>query len=121
LIAAMLGHLPHRHSRRPRPRPDRLRLRLGHARSELVVLQVEDLTETSEGYRVLIRRSKTNQEGQGKVIAIPRGFLRLKPVEAVQRWLAAAEISSGPLFRCIDAQGRVTDAALTAAVVAVRV
>ena len=65
LIAAMLGHLPHRHSRRPRPRPDRLRLRLGHARSELVVLQVEDLTETSEGYLVLIRRSKPDQGGQG--------------------------------------------------------
>jgi integrase len=35
-------------------------------RSELVALQFEDLTETSEGYRVLIRRSKTDQEGQGR-------------------------------------------------------
>jgi hypothetical protein len=38
-----------------------------------VALRFEDLTETSEGYRVLIRRSKTDQEGQGQVIAIPRG------------------------------------------------
>jgi integrase len=40
---------------------------------------------------------------------------------AVQRWLAAAEISLGPLFRRIDAQGRVVDAPLTPAVVALRV
>jgi hypothetical protein len=86
-----------------------------------VVLQVEDLTETSEGYRVLIRRSKTNQEGQGQVIAIPRRFLRLKPVEAVQAWLDAAEITSGSLVRRIDAQGRVVDCPLTAQVVALRV
>ena len=71
-------------------------------RSELAALQVEDLTETSEGYRVLIRRSKTDQEGQGQVIVIPRG-LRIRPVEAVQAWLQAAGItegcSSGPCAR----------------------
>ena len=36
-------------------------------------------------------------------MAIPRGY-RLRPVEAVQTWLAAAEISNGPVFR---AAGRV--------------
>jgi integrase len=48
---------------------DRALLAFGFAsalrRSELVALQVEDLTETAEGYRVTIRRSKTDQEGQG--------------------------------------------------------
>jgi integrase len=89
-------------------------------RSELVELRVEDLTETAEGYRVLIRRSKTDQEGAGQAIAVPRGY-RLKPVEALQAWLAAAEISAGPVFRRIDAQGRVTGEPLTAHSVALRV
>ena len=52
--------------------------------------------------------------------AIPHGF-RLKPVEAVQAWLDAAEITSGSLFRRIGAQGRVADCPLTAQVVALRV
>ncbi len=52
-----------------RGKRDRALLLLGFAaalrRSELVALQVADLTETKEGLRVLIRRSKTDQEGQG--------------------------------------------------------
>jgi integrase len=78
---------------------DRALLALGFAgafrRSELVALQVEDLVETPDGLRVTIRRSKTDQEGQGAEVAIPRGY-RLRPVEAVQSWLAAAEINPGP-------------------------
>ena len=81
---------------------DRALLALGFAgvfrRSELCGLQVEDLVEVPDGLRVRIRQSKTDQEGQGHEIAIPRGY-RLRPVEAVQTWLAAAEISAGPVFR----------------------
>ena len=44
-------------------------------------------------------------------MAIPRGY-RLRPVEAVQTWLAAAEISSGPVFRAVALGGRVSDEAL---------
>jgi site-specific recombinase XerD len=88
---------------------DRALIALGFAgafrRSELVALQVEDLTEAPEGYRVLIRRSKTDQTGSGQTIAIPRGY-KLKPVEAVQTWLAAAEISTGPIFRQVGKGGR---------------
>jgi site-specific recombinase XerC len=73
---------------------DRALLALGFAgafrRSELVALDIADLTEVPDGLRVRIRRSKTDQEGQGAEIAIPRGY-RLRPVEAVQTWLAAAE------------------------------
>ena len=81
---------------------DRALLALGFAgafrRSELVALEVADLTEAPDGLRVRIRRSKTDQEGEGAEIAIPRGY-RLRPVEAVQAWLKASEISDGPLFR----------------------
>ena len=72
---------------------DRALLALGFAgalrRSELVALQVSDLEEVPDGYRVTIRRSKTDQTGQGHEIVIPRG-LRIRPVAAVQAWLQAA-------------------------------
>jgi site-specific recombinase XerD len=81
---------------------DRALLAFGFAgafrRSELCALEVADLTETPDGLRVLIRRSKGDQEGQGQEIAIPRGY-RLRPVEAIQTWLAAAEINTGAVFR----------------------
>lgn len=96
-------------------RRDRALLAFGFAgafrRSELCALQVADLTETPDGLRVLIRRSKGDQEGQGQEVAIPRGY-RLRPVEALQAWLAAAEISSGPVFRAVALGGQVSDTAL---------
>jgi hypothetical protein len=39
-------------------------------RSELVALNVEDLQEVPEGLRLTLRRSKTDQEGAGRVVAI---------------------------------------------------
>jgi integrase len=40
-------------------------------RSELVALQVSDLEEVPDGYRLTIRRSKTDQTGEGAEIVIP--------------------------------------------------
>jgi site-specific recombinase XerD len=97
-------------------RRDRALLCLGFAgafrRSELCALEVSDLTEVPDGLRVLIRRSKGDQEGQGQEVAIPRGY-RLRPVEAVQAWLAAAEISAGPVFRSVALGSKVGTAALS--------
>ena len=94
---------------------DRALLCLGFAgafrRSELCALEVDDLIEVPDGLRILIRRSKSDQEGQGQEVAIPRGY-RLRPVEAVQAWLAAAEISTGPVFRAVAQGGKVSDEAL---------
>jgi integrase len=96
---------------------DRALLALGFAgafrRSELVALEIADLTEAPDGLRVRIRRSKTDQEGEGAEIAIPRGY-RLRPVEAVQGWIAAAEISEGPLFRPVLKGGRIQPEPLSA-------
>jgi site-specific recombinase XerD len=86
-------------------------------RSELVALEVSDLLETEDGYRVTIRRSKTDQEGAGQEVAILRGS-RLRAVEAVQAWLAAAGITEGPVFRSVAKGGRVRAEALTAETVA---
>jgi site-specific recombinase XerC len=45
----------------------------GMRRSELAALDVSDLTFVDQGVDVLIRRSKTDPEGKGRTIGIPRG------------------------------------------------
>jgi integrase len=74
-------------------------------RSELVALDVADLEETEDGFKIIIRRSKTDQDGHGETIAIARGVTTC-PVKAVKAWLQAAGISEGPLFRPVAKGGR---------------
>ena len=87
---------------------DRALLMIGFAaamrRSELVALDVADIERQPEGILIHIRRSKTDQEGAGQIIAVPRGS-KLKPVEALDAWLAAAAITSGPIFRPVNKGG----------------
>ena len=71
----------------------------GFRRSELAGLNVEDLLFTKEGLVVTLRRSKTDQEGAGRQVAIPHGLGATCPVAAVKAWIKIAE--SGPLFRGI--------------------
>lgn len=89
---------------------DRALLLFGFAgafrRSELVALTVEDLTSVPEGVKVRIRKSKTDQEGTGQEIAIPNGAT-LRIAEALKRWLVAAKITTGPIFRRISKSGGV--------------
>ena len=76
-------------------------------RSELVALLVSDITRVAEGLRVTIRRSKTDQEAAGAVIAIPDGR-RLKPKRVLEEWIERAGIEDGFLFRRLTASGAVT-------------
>jgi site-specific recombinase XerD len=84
-------------------------------RSELVALDVDDLEEAPEGLLVTIRRSKTDQEGIGRKVAIPRGEIAC-PVAALRTWLEAAGISEGAVFRRVfnKRAQRVTDRRLGA-------
>jgi integrase len=91
---------------------DRALLLLGFAgafrRSELVALNFEDCGFTRDGLVVTIRRSKTDQEGQGRRVGIPYGSTpETCPVRTVQEWTAQAGISSGPLFRSVSRVGQV--------------
>jgi integrase len=96
---------------------DRALLLLGFAgafrRSELVSLDVEDLEFTPRGVRVQLRRSKTDQEAQGRPVGVPYGVTpETCPVQAVERWLAHVRTvlpgyDRGPLFLRLDAAGRV--------------
>jgi site-specific recombinase XerC len=95
---------------------DRALLLLGFAgafrRSELVALDCEDLEQTAEGLRITIRHSKTDQEGQGAVIAILRGAIACR-VAAVKAWRDAAGIETGPLFRPVSKGGKIESARLS--------
>lgn len=67
-------------------------------RSELVALDVEDLVRHRSGLLLRLRRSKSDQDGEGALVAILPGR-KLKAIEAVDAWLEAAGISTGPVFR----------------------
>ncbi len=90
---------------------DRAIMALGLAaalrRSELVVLQLADLELVPEGLKLTVRHSKTDQEGEGQVIAVPSGKL-LKPVAHLTRWLAVRGGEAGTLFFRTDRQGMMT-------------
>ncbi len=97
---------------------DRALLLLGFAaalrRSELVALEVGDLSFTGDGIELVIRRSKTDQEGEGQKLGVPFGSDPATcPVRAVRAWLEAAELRTGPLFREVTRHGRVGGVALT--------
>jgi integrase len=76
-------------------------------RSELVALDVADVTETNDGLVVTVTRSKTDQEGEGRQIGIPYGSNPTTcPVRALRAWLEASEIEDGPLFRPVNRHGK---------------
>jgi len=88
-------------------------------RSELVGLDVGDLEFNREGLIVNIRRSKTDQEGEGRRVGIPYGSTPATcPVRAMEAWLAVLGADGGPLFRGINRHGRLAAGRLTAQSVA---
>ena len=87
-------------------------------RSELVSLDVDDVRFSDEGMLVRLRRSKTDQAGQGRVIAIPRVRGRCCPTQMLQDWLRASAISDGAIFRQINRYGQVLPKRLSASSVA---
>ncbi len=87
----------------------------GFRRSELAALQVADLETTADGIVVRLGKSKTDQEGQGRPVALPYGSdPETCPVRALRAWLEQAGIATGPLFRAIGRGGQVSDRALHA-------
>ena len=83
-------------------------------RSELVGLDVEHVTWTGGGLKLLIERSKTDTQGEGAEIAIPQGRAGdTCPVTALKTWLEFSEIIAGPLFRKVNRGGVVERARLS--------
>lgn len=106
-----------------RDQRDRALLLLGFAggfrRSELVALQRSDIEAVRQGLVVTVRRSKTDQEGAGRRIGIPHGRTIHCPVAAVEAWLSASTIDSGPLFRPITRHCHVVPKPMTGDAVSV--
>jgi site-specific recombinase XerD len=72
-------------------------------RSELVALQFCDLAVEPDGFgTILVRRSKTDQEGMGADVPIPADAMRY-----VTKWIEAARITQGALFRAVRYGGSV--------------
>jgi site-specific recombinase XerD len=97
---------------------DRALLCLGFAsgcrRSELVGLDVGDISFGDDGLEITIRRSKTNQEGLGRKVGIPFGGRpRTCPVRAVRDWVDFSLITDGPLFRPVNRFGKILPSRLT--------
>lgn len=106
---------------------DRAILLLGFAtatrRNELCSLNLSDLTWRSEGLVVHLRKSKTDQLGVGRDIAVPRleNDPTRCPVETTRQWvafLASRGVTSGPLFRAIYRGGNPRPGRLSSAQVA---
>lgn len=91
-------------------------------RSEIVGLDVAEVRfvdEGLEGLEVNLRRSKTDQEGAGRVVGIPFGSrLETCPVRALRAWLIAGGVIGGALFRAVDRHGNVASCRMTPAAVA---
>jgi len=101
---------------------DRALLLIGFAgafrRSELVGFDCDDVEQVRQGIVLHLRRSKTDQTGQGRKIAIPHGRTRWCPVRHLTDWLTHARIEEGPLSRSIDRHGRIACARLSGDAVA---
>lgn len=88
-------------------------------RSELVALDFEDLAFSAEGLTLTLRRSKTDQEGAGRPVALPCGRSSgTCPVTAMRVWLEASGISLGPIFRPFNRHDQILEPRLTAHAVA---
>lgn len=97
---------------------DRALLLIGFAgafrRSELVNLDVTDAQVTREGIVITLRKSKTDQDGQGRKIGIPYGSKpETCPVRALQAWLEASGITEGALFRSVNRHGQLQEGRLS--------
>lgn len=85
----------------------------GFRRSELVAIDIGVVEFVRQGAIITIPRSKTDQLGAGRKVAIPLGRTRSCPVAALEGWMARAGLSEGPVFRPISRHGRVMDARLS--------
>ncbi len=98
----------------PRGQRDRAMLLLGFAaalrRAELVSLLVEDVAAVAGGLKLRLRHRRP---GRDCMIMVPRGAAaETCPVRALAAWQATARRQAGPLFRRVDASGRIGDVPL---------
>ena len=86
----------------------------GFRRTELISIDHEDLEFTSEGLKIIIKKSKTDQIGEGMTKGIPYFNNEIYcPVKNLQKWLKISKINSGPIFRRFSKGLSLTEKRLT--------
>jgi len=72
----------------------------GFRRAELISIDYEDLEFVPEGVKIIVRRSKTDQFGEGMIKGLPYFSNQTYcPVIHLKKWLDLSNIKSGPIFR----------------------
>jgi site-specific recombinase XerD len=86
----------------------------GFRRNEIVSLDYDDLDFVAEGLKINIRRSKTDQFGEGLIKALPYfDNSQYCPVVSVKKWINISKINSGSLFRRFTKGSKLSDNRLT--------
>ena len=86
----------------------------GFRRTELISIDHEDLEFVPEGLKITIRRSKTDQFGEGMIKGLPYFTNEIYcPVTNLKKWLEISKISTGPIFRRFSKGSSLTDKRLT--------
>ena len=86
----------------------------GFRRNEIVSLDYDDLEFVSEVLKINLKRSKTEQFGEGTIKGLPYfDNSQYCPVTSVKRWIEVSNIKSGPLFRRFSKGSKLTENRLT--------
>ena len=94
----------------------------GFRRNEIVSLDYDDLDFVEEGLKIQIRRSKTDQFGEGLVKALPYfDSPRYCPVVSLKNWMVISRINSGALFKRFTKGSKLSEYRLTDQTVALLV
>jgi site-specific recombinase XerD len=87
----------------------------GFRRTELISVDYEDLEFVPEGVKITLRRSKTDQFGEGMTKGLPYFSNETYcPVVHLKKWIKISNIKDGPIFRrfakgCSLTSNRLTD------------
>ncbi|WP_428080079.1 site-specific integrase [Candidatus Pelagibacter sp.] len=86
----------------------------GFRRTELISIDYEDLEFVPEGLKITLKKSKTDQFGEGMIKGLPYfDDKNYCPVINLKKWLEISNINSGPIFRRFSKGSNLTDNRLT--------
>ena len=86
----------------------------GFRRNEIVSLNYDDLEFVTEGLKINLKRSKTDQFGEGSVKGLPYfDNIQYCPVLSLKNWIEISNINSGPLFRRFSRGSKLSENRLT--------
>jgi site-specific recombinase XerD len=86
----------------------------GFRRNEIVSLDYDDLDFVKEGLKINLKRSKTDQFGEGSIKGLPYfDNSQYCPVISIRKWIEISKIKSGPLFRRFNKGSKLSESRLS--------